>query len=637
LAKVFLSYDREDLATAKAVAAFLTEAGHSVWWDRHIRGGAQYSKEIERALEDSDAVVVLWSNASVNSEWVRDEAAEGRERGTLIPVLIEPVKAPMGFRQFQTIDLTDWSGTRPSARAPLLLDAVAGDGQLAAKSVRQKQPSRITGQKWSRRPLLYLSALFLPLAAGMTWWLTGRSDATPTVSVTAADSSPLSQALARSLLVKLGVLQGGEAQSITIIESGEGADLDFKVSGSREGPQARASIALVSRSDDAVLWSKDYDQSGMSQSDLEAQIAYSAAQVLGCAGEESSGKNGRLKGSARKTYLNACASLAELGWDKRPVIPLLRHVLATSPDFRPAWARLLLAEWDVLSFLISGNEEHRKLRAQLQKDVAAARRIDPNMAEATVAEIELGDRDSIERSMALVDKAKSQDPDNPNVLAFRSLVLQRAGRMQNSIADAQRAAELDPLSPAARNTYIMALAYAGQVGRAREELAEAKKLWPGARTVRDAEYSMERRFGDFETAIRSEENAGPGAALYVAARKDPSDANVAAFVAYAEKHNNREAFLSFALQGLGEMNRVDEFFELAERSAAHEALGYDSYILFRPWVAPARRDPRFMRLADKLGLVRYWQRSGNWPDFCREPDLPYDCRAEAATLSGKPG
>jgi hypothetical protein len=43
-----------------------------------------------------------------------------------------------------------------------------------------------------------------------------------------------------------------------------------------------------------------------------------------------------------------------------------------------------------------------------------------------------------------------------------------------------------------------------------------------------------------------------------------------------------------------------------------------------------RRDPRFMSLAAKLGLVDYWRSSGKWPDFCSEPGLPYDCKAEAA-------
>ena len=89
MASVFLSYDHNDRVRAAPIAAALTKAGHSVWWDRHIMGGAQYSKEIEQALKTADVVVVLWSAQSVESPWVRDEAATGRDRGRLVPVALD--------------------------------------------------------------------------------------------------------------------------------------------------------------------------------------------------------------------------------------------------------------------------------------------------------------------------------------------------------------------------------------------------------------------------------------------------------------------------------------------------------------------------------------------------------------------
>jgi hypothetical protein len=45
-----------------------------------------------------------------------------------------------------------------------------------------------------------------------------------------------------------------------------------------------------------------------------------------------------------------------------------------------------------------------------------------------------------------------------------------------------------------------------------------------------------------------------------------------------------------------------------------------------------RRDPRFMPLAAQVGLVDYWEKTGKWPDFCAEPDLPYDGRKRAGAL-----
>jgi len=31
-----------------------------------------------------------------------------------------------------------------------------------------------------------------------------------------------------------------------------------------------------------------------------------------------------------------------------------------------------------------------------------------------------------------------------------------------------------------------------------------------------------------------------------------------------------------------------------------------------------------------MTLLAYWKKSGKWPDFCSDPDLPYDCRKEGA-------
>ena len=64
MAKVFLSYSREDAAAAKQLAECMAGAGHQVWWDRHIQGGSRFATEIDRELKEADAVVVLWTNAS---------------------------------------------------------------------------------------------------------------------------------------------------------------------------------------------------------------------------------------------------------------------------------------------------------------------------------------------------------------------------------------------------------------------------------------------------------------------------------------------------------------------------------------------------------------------------------------------
>ena len=125
MARIFLSYARDDVEAAKQLAGCISDAGHDVWWDRHLHGGSRFATEIDKALKDAQAVVVLWSPTSIDSAWVQDEAAEGRDSGRLVPVSLSSAKPPLGFRQFQTIELGAWDGSRKPDAIDDLLEAIA--------------------------------------------------------------------------------------------------------------------------------------------------------------------------------------------------------------------------------------------------------------------------------------------------------------------------------------------------------------------------------------------------------------------------------------------------------------------------------------------------------------------------------
>lgn len=110
MADIFLSYNREDQATAKTIATALQGEGFKVWWDTVLRAGQTYDEVTERQLHDASAVVVLWSSRSVRSKWVRAEATLGDRKSALIPVMIEQCDRPIMFELIQTADLTKWTG-----------------------------------------------------------------------------------------------------------------------------------------------------------------------------------------------------------------------------------------------------------------------------------------------------------------------------------------------------------------------------------------------------------------------------------------------------------------------------------------------------------------------------------------------
>ena len=112
MADVFVSYKREDNAIAGRVVAALQESGVSVWWDDGITPRQAWDTEIELAISAAATVVVLWSPRSVTSDWVRTEAHYGKDRGKLVPVIVEPCTIPIAFTLTQTVNLANWNGNR---------------------------------------------------------------------------------------------------------------------------------------------------------------------------------------------------------------------------------------------------------------------------------------------------------------------------------------------------------------------------------------------------------------------------------------------------------------------------------------------------------------------------------------------
>jgi hypothetical protein len=132
---IFFSYAREDQARITPMVAALEAHGWSVFWDRRIPAGQTWRSHIGRALNQARCVVVPWSEHSIRSEWVIEEADEGRERGILVPAFLDPVRPPRGFRAIQAADLSAWSPERRSAAFDSFLrdlGAVLGTTVLAA-------------------------------------------------------------------------------------------------------------------------------------------------------------------------------------------------------------------------------------------------------------------------------------------------------------------------------------------------------------------------------------------------------------------------------------------------------------------------------------------------------------------------
>lgn len=147
---VFVSYASEDREQAQRLAHAFDQQGWSVWWDRKIVAGQEFDQAIEYELESAKSVVVLWSSRSIASEWVRNEAAVGAQRGVLVPAMIESVKLPLEFRRKQTADLTGWNGELSHSGFRSVCEGVASIiGRAPPQLPDRATPARGHRLRWS--------------------------------------------------------------------------------------------------------------------------------------------------------------------------------------------------------------------------------------------------------------------------------------------------------------------------------------------------------------------------------------------------------------------------------------------------------------------------------------------------------
>ena len=134
MSDVFISYAGEDKPKAKLFAKALGQQGLSVWWDRDIPNHTGRSSHKHWTQQSGSS----FFGRAVVSDWVKDEAEEGKRRRILVPALIQNVTPPIGFGQLQTANLVRWKGDGAYPDFQQFLEAVrmnVGQGGSPTKPI----------------------------------------------------------------------------------------------------------------------------------------------------------------------------------------------------------------------------------------------------------------------------------------------------------------------------------------------------------------------------------------------------------------------------------------------------------------------------------------------------------------------
>ena len=200
MSDVFVSYARESEAFAGRVAEGLRAAGYDVWWDSKLLPHNTFAQSIEKEVRAAKAVLVIWSEPAINSQWVRAEADLARNLNKLVQASIGDCAIPLPFNQFQTARLDRWDGEPSDPQWSKVLASVAflagrvpeaGDAATPLSElpiVAQRSPEKPVGARSGRPPrslFIGVTALGLLLALGL--WFGSQQLRGPPRSVLAVE------------------------------------------------------------------------------------------------------------------------------------------------------------------------------------------------------------------------------------------------------------------------------------------------------------------------------------------------------------------------------------------------------------------------------------------------------------------
>lgn len=433
MAKVFLSYAREDAAAAKQLAECIGRAGYQVWWDHQIEGGSRFSAEIDRELKNCDAVVVIWTKASIESPWVQDEAAEGRDSGRLVPVILGTEKPPLGFRQFQSVDFGDWNGEADPPALDALIRAIAQKGG-------EPQAAPVSGKSAGKSQARRTSICVLPFAN-----MSGDPEQEYfSDGITEDIITDLSKVSALSVVARntAFTLKG---QSLDVKEVAQKFEVDHVLEGSvrKAGNRVRITAQLIDGKKGDHLWADRYDRDLTDifaiQDEISKEIVAALRVTLLPEEKRAIETRGTSSVEAYNLYLMArqqwiTGDFSDLRRDET-IVRICKQALSFDPDYAQALALMSLAQ--------------SQLRLMHGKDVDAlptaerALAINPDIAEAHCVKAQLlEEQGKHDEASAEMDEALRLDPESWEVNREAARLMFRRGRVREAIPLFEKAASL---------------------------------------------------------------------------------------------------------------------------------------------------------------------------------------------------
>ena len=390
----------------------------------------------------------------------------------------------------------------------------------------------------------------------------------------------------------------------------------------KQGNELRITVELVRTSDGVQQWSNQYDGNLADVFKLQDACARDVASELDITLSDAGARRLVDKATdnpqAYAKFIEAQELVTKRVGDSLPrAIALLDEATGLDPHFARAWSTLAVAyavlpqysnaDWQT-SWLAS-DQAAQRARALNPNDADAYAALSYNqfsqrhyssMVEPMQRALELAPEDSAVNYWAAnelaamgrtrdaetrIDAALPNDPANPLLLFYKSMVRWREGDQAGTLASIRRSGTADsPFS---------------ELGLGFYDAAHGDK--------EGAKQKFARAAGDMGTKISNPDLQ----AIYLGTFGTAEQRQVALKIVSA--HPGDQWAPTLLLQ-LGEPGRSFDLYE-----HGHSGLS-DAYLNWlwqpEPWSRKARQDVAFQGFAKRLGMVDYWKRNG-WPDLCK--------------------
>lgn len=121
---IFISHSHEDSDFSEILENKLSQKGYAAWRDTGIRGGEDWRREIDEAIKESLALIVVMTPSAKASEYVTYEWAFAWGAGVkVIPIMLRPTALHPRLESLQYLDFTNRQA-RPWTDLLELLDEV---------------------------------------------------------------------------------------------------------------------------------------------------------------------------------------------------------------------------------------------------------------------------------------------------------------------------------------------------------------------------------------------------------------------------------------------------------------------------------------------------------------------------------